>query len=340
MWHCPLSISPGRVSIRESLRIFALIEEHLSTQKSAGYKFEELVAHHSATKVALPSRSCGATNSAFASLFFSRKQLSNNAVQLHTNGSSFEELWNNMNIVFWSMRTKIQITRRSDVQHYMAGVFSASAERHVVALRCSLFREDTDAELPRVVFCNCSWVLYDSPASDGEDDTGIKDHQFCLIKHAADRYQLVQGYISSKDGNHSDSPLSHSSKSEHADGLQGGYYLSEWQNQISIQKVNGVASDCLHGRRFAASSGFSATEMLSFLGSFASFAAPNQRFDAGSFKQLFGVFEASSSGRRIYPAVSFRELEDSAIDGFGERVLADRIGLALALTEQPVIDRG
>ena len=326
-------VSPGRVSIRESLRIFRVIEEHLVRRKADVGLFEQLVSSHnskltgrSTSSDSVPERSCGGTNLAFANLFFSRKQLRSNAASLATNGSPLEALTSNPNIAFWSLR-QLALTRRTGVQSWMAGYFGRVASRQVDALSEILLQPDRAHELPRVLFCNCSWVLYNNNhvAVDMEQDTEVKDHQFSIIKHGTDCFQIVQGYISSAEGNHADTDsitndnAASSSGGEAISALKGGLYLSEWQNQ-----THAVEPHEEHGGRYASRNGFNAGEMATFLAGLRAFSCPSA-FDAPSYKSMFGVFESGSQLCATYPAVSFRELLETDIDGFGERLLAESI---------------
>ena len=210
----------------------------------------------------------------------------------------------------------------------------ARASRRVTSLHESLLGVDAADELPRVVFVNMAWVLHQQPvgvlavgsallsaeeSADAEDARNVRDHQFALIKHANNRYQVVQGYMGSVAGNHSNrngtraGPASAGAPPD----ATGGYCLSSWQNQPPAE-----ASD-LHGGRYASRHGFSQTEMACFLHGLGSFAA-GATFDAASYKTLFGVYHPESAGRAVWPSLAWRELRDEGIVGSGERYAAEK----------------
>jgi hypothetical protein len=192
----------ARTSIRESLRIFKVIEAKLASNKKTGALFERLIFTHRGTTSAaqqlleinndMRTPSCGDTNSAFASLFFSQEQLSQNAVSNHTNGSDLHQLANNLNIVLWSFREYVYPP--AGLRRHTALLLGSIVHSQASALEASLFRGDGEAELPRVVFCNCTWVLYeqnersDGPISSsgssggGGEDSAVRDHQFSIVK--------------------------------------------------------------------------------------------------------------------------------------------------------------
>jgi hypothetical protein len=70
--------------------------------------------------------------------------------------------------------------------------------------------------------------------------------------------------------------------------------------------------------------------MIQFLAKLGHFARDSD-FDAGSFKKMFGVYSRESSGRPIWPAISFRELDDESIDGCGERFVVEGIARQMLL---------
>jgi len=339
--------SEERLSIRESLRIFSRIETLLKVKNSGSggaAVFESAILDnqsifgpttpvvsdhtlplthtHTSTPMRI-ERSCGATNKAFASLFFSRQQLTQtNSVEELVNGSQLQQIGGNLNIFMWGLRDTSWLTSLGkifgipDIQCtvHESSLFPFLASRNVTALRDSLVRPDATGELPRVFFCNATWVLYDrdvrqrlshlhkqesqqlrrqrqrqrpagrshshTPAKSKEvvraennsatapavplaaatgaaEETdavtalSVKDHQWAVIKHDNDHFQIVQGYIAKPGrGNHSnrlvvglaggrDAVMSMSMnsaiRSASEDGgtntAAGGYFLSEWQNQ-------------------------------------------------------------------------------------------------------------
>ena len=140
-----------------------------------------------------------------------------------------------------------------------------------------------------------------SKACTWEDE--VFDHEFAIVKRRCAKtgllqFQLVQGYSAS--------------------GESDGFGLVEWQQSR---------------HRFASVEGFGRAEMLVWLDHFAVFAAT--AVDAGS-QAAFGVSGAragedgdrnqdSLHGRTYWPALSYRELLDESIIGFGERPLSDQL---------------
>lgn len=290
-------VTEARASIRESLRVFSQIEKHLERNKHEPQLFERLVSRDghgellATPSVPFHARSCGLTNSAFGSLFFSAKQLLGNAVGRLTNGSDFEQLWNNPNVLLFGLGwIGGKGSHGSSSTSLLSRYFVNAAERDVLGLEEMLTRVDGADDLPRVLFCNCTWVLNDVDILAGACESNyIKDHQFAIIKHSNDNFQCVQGYIQT-------SPV------------DDGYCLSSWQQSQS---------------RYSDREGFSLLTMLAFTKGLKKFALAN--FDSASFARLFGIYETSSHGQKVLPCFSYRELEDSSIEGSGERIVCTRV---------------
>ena len=169
------------------------------------------------------------------------------------------------------------------------------ATQNTKALSRSLLQIDAPQDLPRVVFCNMSWVLLDALEIDDNEDAAlhVKDHQWAIVKHGNNSFQLVQGYMD-------------------VIGKEG-YCLSTWQTNERgrVEKGKGAGTFL---------------EMEVFLSKMNSFAS-SSTFDAPVHYSLFGVNvqETSSTGSMIWPAVSFRDLDDDSIDGHGCRFVANGI---------------
>ena len=278
----------GRSSIRESVRVFSVIEEHCERNLKEPQLFERLVSQGRRENPSpFPEKSCGLTNSSFASLFFSSQQLLDNSISLHTNGSSLEQLCGNLNVVLFGMGLIGGRKSSSLLTRYFVG----AATNQVHALEDILVRPDEEESLPRVFFCNASWVLDDVKiVKDTHESNYVKDHQFTIIKHSNDNFQCIQGY-----------------KQTHQTDLNG-FCLSGWQQSQS---------------RYSSRKGFSLQKMRSFTEGLQAFAAAV--FNSKSFEGLFGVFETSSNGQNVLPCFSFRELEDNGIEGCGDRVVCNRV---------------
>jgi hypothetical protein len=375
--------SEARMSIRASLGIFGQIEDYLevaaknhristgqsissSQQRPSHLLFERLVAQNANTPNRLSMNaitSCGHTSQCFASLFFSKKQIqSNSSILAHTNGTDIVQLWENWNIVWYGIQKRWVSTQGGFCSLWVTKILRFRAVNKAGALSESLLRLDPPEELPRVVFCNLTWVLTDSPPEsmlelgkqtnnpddDDHDDDGsidalkqVKDHQWCIIKHDNDRFQVIQGYIGSVHGNHSNqrgwcaeevrpgTAVVHAASSTILDDnndvvhVKGGYCLLDWQHQL-FEGDGHLA----HGGRFSSRHGFSCMEMEGFLCKILAFAT-SPSFDAASYKCLFGVFHPESDQEQVWSSVSFRELEDASIDGYGDRFVANEIARKL-----------
>jgi hypothetical protein len=384
----------ARRSIRASLGIFGQIEDYLefaaknnsigseseissysrhrrkllSQKQPSHLLFERLVAQNANTPNRLSMTamsSCGHTSQCFASLFFSKEQIESNSMILaHTNGTDIVQLWENWNIVWYGIQKRWATSSSSFCSLLVTNILRLRAVHKAGTLSESLLRIDPPKDLPRVVFCNLTWVLCQqiktdsppesmlelrkqttSPDDDHDDDDDgsidalkhVKDHQWCIIKHDNDRFQVVQGYIGSVHGNHSnqrgwcaeevrsgtDVVRTASTSTNDNVVVEGGYCLSDWQHQLSKGDRHLV-----HGGRFSSRHGFSCMEMEGFLCKILTFAT-SPSFDAASYKCLFGVFHPESDKVQVWSSVSFRELEDASIDGYGDRFVANEIARKL-----------
>ena len=361
----------ARMSIRASLRIFGQIEDYLeaaaknhsvssessscspshrklwSQQHPSHLLFERLVAHNanSPNRLSMTAMtSCGHTSQCFASLFFSKEQIESNSIVLaHTNGTDIVQLWENWNILWYGIQRRWATSSSSFCSLLATKILRFRAVHRAGALSRSLLRLDPPKDLPRVVFCNLTWVLCQkiktesppesmlelrkqtiSPDDNDDDDsidalTQVKDHQWCIIKHDNDRFQVVQGYIGEVR------PVVRADSTSTSDNVvvEGGYCLSDWQHQL-FEGDRYLA----HGGRFSSRHGFSCKEMECFLCKIHTFAA-SPLFDAASYKCLFGVFHPESDKVQVWSSVSFRELEDASINGYGDRFVANEIARKL-----------
>ena len=286
----------ARASIRESLRIFMHMEQHLQKATKPSLLFEQLVTKqtHRITFDA-SRRSCGLTSQCFAALFFSKDQMTKNHHLAYTNGTDLQQLWGNPNLVVYALWR--QWPRRrigSFPKHDVSKVLRYQATQNTNALSSSLLRIDEPQDLPRVVFCNMSWVLLDELDMEHEDvSLSIKDHQWVIVKHGNNFFQIVQGYKDTAG--------------------REGYCLSKWQANERGQVGSGKWTGTL-------------VELQLFLSKIQSFAS-SSTFDAPLHSSLFGVNiqDTSSTGSSIWPAVSFRDLDDDSIDGHGCRFVANGV---------------
>lgn len=282
----------ARRSIRESLRIFREIEGHLEKRRTSGehsaLAFESLiVANADTTKLAKQQEpSCGHTSQCFASLFFSREQIEANHIIRYTNGSEVDQLWDNWNLVIFGYYWRQWgFPATSTCTQMAAQLLRARATQKAFALSAFLLDDNCPKDLPRVIFCNFTWVVLDAKATtSGDVEEIVKDHQWVIIKHSNDHFQLVQGYLN-------------------------GYCLSRWQEKRQL---------------YASRHGFSSTHMAAFLDRL-QHVCRSPLFDAQSYQSLFGVLHQESYGKEVWPSLSFRELNDDSIVGYGDRVVARKV---------------
>jgi hypothetical protein len=243
---------------------------------------------------------------------------------MYTNGSDMVQLWDNWNLVLYGMWRQrygwdddIGQGDASSTMDSVARLFRYRASTKSDDLFASLLRSDPSEKLPRVVFCNLTWVLlHENNANDcfedghrGDEDGSrdIKDHQWTIIKHGDDSFQVVQGYMDDND----------------TTTMSKGCCLSSWQNHPQPG-------------RFASRHGFSAAELTVFCGGIRRFAI-SPCFDALSYQQLFGMWHPASNGVAVWPSVSFRELDDDSIEGYGDRFAAHSVEAAMHSFEPGIL---
>jgi hypothetical protein len=324
-------LTEARASIRESVRIFGCIEKYIENQwllsrlktspthlptSSPLHLFERLVTASADTNrlVFDGFSSCGFTSQCFASLFFSKKQIASNSIMLHTNASDATQLWDNLNIILYSIRRRHY--GHGGVQFPMSGSIDAvtrmlrfRATAKIDDLSASLLCEDSPEQLPRVLFCNLTWILLHENEhhveDNGTDDDGskfVKDHQWTFIKHGNDHFQLVQGYINTSSR---------------------GHCLAAFQN------LKCPTNEALF--HFSSRHGFSLATMKGFLCELRQF-ANTSNFNENLYQGLFGVFHKESANVATWSSVSFRELDDASIDGYGDRYIANAVAQTLLLS--------
>jgi hypothetical protein len=314
----------ARTSIKESVRVFRRACDYIATNQTPSL-FESITQgfrQQNEAPLVMMEKSCGNTNQCFASMFFSSKQLlDGNHIKLHTDGSSMEQLWYNPNIVTYGLRKHVQYPIIDDITFGKYIGLRATGQVHQLAE--SLLAYDEEQMLPRIVFVNLAWVLYENPhlgrnkstkEEEIEDAMNIKDHQFSIVKHTNESFQIVQGYIGSSHGNHSNRNSISNEEQTSSNDIHGGYCLSSWQSQPTADRSHGE-------RRFASRNGFHRNEMKCFFDKLGMFTLESN-FNAANYEVLFGVYHKSSSENAVWPSFSFRELEDESIIGNGERFIA------------------
>ncbi len=395
----------ARLSIRESLKTFKYIEEFVSRRKKEKENESDIFerwmynTYNIATddiKQAPSStrwrKSCGNTLKGFVSLFLSKKQ-NNNSMYIEEiiDGSPFNQLIENLQIVFFSFRSHISSDIYNDKGRGVSEnesiaadqslplpfrFFSYLAQRKVKQLTALLLPlnnndvndidndNDNDNDngngngngnvvavnYPKIIFCNLTCIYYeDTQSLLPEDMIGIadavKDHKWAIIKYNSNHFQVIQGYKSEHEHEH-DHDQGYDQGS--SGGGSDGYSLCDWQSKQSVL-IN----------KFASRNGFDKKQMmkfLSYLDNFASGITPhnvdvdvdvdvdaadlerNEReeeeqeqeqeqmrgeMDSVNYSKMFGINDKQNHKRLYWPSVSFRELDDSAIHGCGDRYIAD-----------------
>ncbi|GMI39175.1 hypothetical protein TeGR_g3385 [Tetraparma gracilis] len=313
--------SEGRLSIRESLRIFSLLTASLPPARPAspgpatraqavraGSSFERLFPPSLIPGTASMSGppSCGNTLRCFASLFL----LPGAGLDGAVDGSPAAQLLANPNLLLYAWRLHLDApvrealglapraaASREAYSRFSQGVARSSAGRGERLLRGELMGTDGEHALPRVLFCSVAW---------------IKDHQFCVVKHSNERFQVVQGYLK-QDADDGGTGGRRGNPAFSAGRESAGFGLAGWQE---------VNSRRIQGRQYGAREGIGKRRMEHFLDGLQGFAR-NDVFDASGYEDVFGVHHAG--GQRYWPSVSHRELLDEHIVGSGERGVADAL---------------
>lgn len=173
-----------RQSIRESLRVFARVHEHLSaagsrtrddfaqprSRRNAGTSFEDMCA---ATDVRGATHvnshvSCGNTMQCFASLFM---RPTGWRMPHLLDGGVIWQLSSNVNVVFYSWRVHVSTRLRSTLglpaftcverdkfSRWAQSVGRWSSNRSLNRLEGALLQADEPQHLPRVFFCSLTWL--------------------------------------------------------------------------------------------------------------------------------------------------------------------------------------
>ena len=280
----------GRISIRESLRIFKKFESYLLKSTIPNETFENICFNFAPNNAKLHNdniHSCGNTMKCFTSLFLSFQQLESTKVDYIINGSPFFQLISNPNVVFQG-NTMINNDRFYKYCRFVA-----------VSNFKSLFNElitqiQFDETLPRIYFCSIVWTNI--------NNNNINDHKFTIIKHSNTSFQLIQGYIADTQSNFNDS-----------------------MNQFKSIQIGGGFGMLLSQQKY-----HSLTQILQFMCLLQYFLENNKFNSNNYFEMFqvymnYSIETNNNNETNYIPSFSYTELTDSCIIGSGFRPMADSI---------------
>ena len=250
-------LTEGRQLVRHVLKVQRRLELSKNTET-----FESLVRDTGLSHIfADSSNNCGNTVRCYAGLFFAQKQM--NMAFMHrlcTGGGICRQIFNHPNIIF--------------PQHTFSSWLSL---RNVNSLFNQLVLLEHSHALPKVYICSLSMVA----------TTMLMDHEFIIVRHDQDAYQIIQGYMDT--------------------GQEVGYGLFKWQSSDNI--FSGI---------FCKVKLF---ELLSHLQNFAS----DKCFDSENYFAFTQIHECTYANQSYSPSFSYAQLEDHHIIGWGSRPLSDRL---------------
>lgn len=315
--------SEGRLSIRESLRIFSHIEDSLhnhgnmtSFEDLGRQSMKSLFPQRVVAEMGFQGVSCGSTRNLFAAIFLAKSQLNDMDINNITNGSNLTQFLNNPNILWHGLRrffctydASVHNDCRRITSQIGKSISQFRARSNLTSLQQRLLHQNEVQEFPLVMFCSMTWTfprhfLSSNPLkstlqakSDTDDNINdIEDHVFTIIKHSNDHFQLVQGYIEK-------------SSLENVEELHSaGMELRDWQKSAS---------------NFSCRRGFSESSMTKFISHLDQF-VEDERFDSGNHKDMFGI-SPERHHEQYWPSLSFMELADEDIIGCGERELVEHM---------------
>lgn len=332
----------ARTSLRESLRIFAILQQSKHNFEDLCYRYAERQKKQENINIYpftqhIKDTSCGNFIKAFVSLFVAKKEINRLSLNEIIDGSALRQLSNHPNLVLHSI---LYGDEPSYLAHRWKDLFTDiscrlskwQASSGHSALTAQLLLVEEEQHLPRVFLVSMSWVsillpqLQPSPPS-LPLSYPIGDHKYVLIKHTNDCFQLVQNYIS----NSSDCDSS-------AFATMLGT-LPTRRNALTLR----AWQDSRHS--FSSPQGFNKQTMQSFLSFLGRFSRGGEAgFSTSEHEEMFGVrLDECSSSKEIgegeeadgtlpyWPSVSFRELDDDCIQGSGSRCMAEQLLIDCAL---------
>lgn len=264
--------SEGRISVRESLRIFNKMELFIHRKECRSDKrsnsFENIVYDNSVISnissgndekksnktFSFIDNSCGNTMKCFLSLFLNNKQIENTQLDFIMNGSPLFQIYNNLNIVLQNFQN-FYIDNSFLNKHINHNKYNKCARKLCVnisnrnfnKLKFKLNEMTENKNLPIILLCSIVWTS-------SNIDYPINDHKFTIIKYNNNHYQLVQGYNKQIENN------------------INCFGLYEWQNM---------------NNKYSSVNGFTQIELIVFLIQLNSF-INNKIFNINEYEEMFG----------------------------------------------------
>lgn len=289
----------ARTSIRESLRIFRILQESPHNFEQLCFAYSTKSINSNTFQFASPNdASCGNFIKCFTALFLRKKDINRHILNSVIDGSAIQQYWNHSNLVMHSILLELSLMP----EKWKWGILSGNADRiskyqarsSLNSLSDQLLITDDKENLPRVFLMSMSWVFVEKVNGTSKlksHDKPIGDHKFAVIKHDNDCFQMIQNYICDLTLQNPRPSLS----------------LRDWQAS---------------GNPFSPAVGFSKAQMVLFLGHLGGFASDN-KFSSVTHEAMFGVHVENGEG--YWPSFSFRELDDDCIRGFGSRCMANEL---------------
>lgn len=350
IWLSETHASEARISIRESLRLFNVIDANLlnlslrnninnsnnvdinnfnncSTSVNKAVtpthrSFEDWCRISSNVSVdtfdegspsIMTGTSCGSTMSCFASIFLSRGQINNSFISYLINGSNLSQILNNPNIVIHSNRYRVC---SSPAKNYSSSSIATSS-------MCSNSINKAGSYISRhVAQINLTHLKKNLEQIDME--SSLPRIFFCSIAWTFPDITLDYKEEFGESADVKDHKFTIVKNSNSNFRLIQGYIsqeghnlnqnMHEWRLRKPVLRLGD--DDNLFGR-FCSPNGISLADMITFLDLLQAF-VERDKFSAGTHRELFGV-GTNGDGSQYWPSLLPCELLDSHIIGCGER---------------------
>eukprot|EP01035_Chromulina_nebulosa_P033571 gene33571-44959_t len=190
----------ARTSLRESLRIFAILQQSKHNFEELCYRYAERQKNQENISIypftqRVKDASCGNFVKAFVSLFIEKKEITRLSLNEIIDGSALRQLSNHPNLVLHS----ILHSEPSYLPHRWKDLFTDiscrlskwQANSGHSTLANQLLLVEKEQHLPRIFLVSMSWVSILLPHLQPEPQSyPIGDHKYVLIKHNNDCFQL------------------------------------------------------------------------------------------------------------------------------------------------------